>query len=315
MKIHHVTKLPEYLRNLQANIAQTQKDLEGLNYLQKEQTKHIKELRELCEEVLTQVDALRKRNAELEHMITVNQHAAATKSSGKSTDDKQRFADNHLLDQFYLELENSLRGPEAEIKEKQRVYMPLFKKSKVDYKKYPVIDLGSGRGEFLELLHEAKIRGIGVDLNETMVQRMKEKKFEAVNDDAIGYLLNSKSNSLGGVVGFHIAEHVPFDQLLTLIAEAQRTLVDGGFLMLETPNPENVSVGAYTFHMDPSHLKPLPPALMKFMAEFKGFRKVEIMRLQPEMSDKDVAKVKDTDLAKTYTRLYGPRDYALVAYK
>jgi O-antigen chain-terminating methyltransferase len=38
----------------------------------------------------------------------------------------------------------------------------------------------------------------------------------------------------------------------------------GGLLILETPNPENLVVGACTFWYDPTHIRPLPPAMMRF---------------------------------------------------
>jgi O-antigen chain-terminating methyltransferase len=113
-----------------------------------------------------------------------------------------------------------------------------------------------------------------------------------------------------------LAEHIPFDQLLTLLAESYRVLSKGGVLILETPNPENVYVGAFTFHYDPSHLKPLPPAVIEFSARFKGFPRTEIVRFQPELTKEqiDIA-TKNTKLRDALQRLYGPRDYALVAYK
>jgi hypothetical protein len=100
------------------------------------------------------------------------------------------------------------------------------------------------------------------------------------------------------------------------MAEAQRCLVKGGILLLETPNPESLFVGAFTFHYDPSHLKPLPPAIVQFSALFKGFEKAEIMRMQPELTEKQIKEAtKNPTLQGALQRLYGPRDYALVAYK
>ncbi len=286
MKLKSIKKLPDYLRDLKTNIDQLQE---------------------------AQGD-LRKKVNRIEHLLGAASFTGESKKSEAQVG--QRFADNHLLDSFYLELENNFRGLEAEIKDRQRVHLKLFTNSKVNFRKYPIVDLGAGRGEFVELLSDNKLRAIGVDLNESMVKRMKEKGREATQDDAIGYLAKAKSGSLGAVSGFHLAEHLPFDQLLTLIGEAHRALAPGGLLLLETPNPENLTVGAFTFHYDPSHLKPIPPAILDFMAKFKGFGRVEILRLQPEMTESNIVKAtKDKNLQEIMRRIYGPRDYALLAYK
>jgi SAM-dependent methyltransferase len=179
-----------------------------------------------------------------------------------------------------------------------------------------VVDLGCGRGEFLDLLTEQGFKAIGVDMNEAMVKRAREHGFEAVLNDGISYLMEQQSGTLSGVTGFHLVEHIPFDQALLLMAEAHRCLAKGGVLLLETPNPESLFVGAFTFHYDPSHLKPLPPAVMQFAARFKGFRRADILRAQPELSEADIKKATtNPNLQGALRRLYGPRDYALVAYK
>lgn len=316
MKISNIRKLPDYLRRLRADVDSLHDFYLGVNHRVFANTKSIQDLKKLNTELENKITNLNLQIIELEHMVRIS--SIRQKSSGVPNKVKtQLFADNHLLDQFYLELENNLRGSESEIMQKQKPYIKRFSQAAIDYKKYPVVDLGSGRGEFLELLSQNKIRGIGVDLNETMVERMHKKGLEAVNNDAITYLRESKSSSLGGVVGFHIAEHIPFDQLIELVSEARRVLVPGGFLLLETPNPESLQVGAFTFHYDPSHLKPIPPALLEFTAKFRGFERTEIIRLAPEIDEteiKDLEK-KDQHLADAYRRLFGPRDYALLAYK
>ena len=41
------------------------------------------------------------------------------------------------------------------------------------------------------------------------------------------------------------------------------------------------SVGAHTFWMDPSHLRPIPPDLFKFYLEVEGFRGVGVRTFEP----------------------------------
>jgi SAM-dependent methyltransferase len=324
VKLSKVTQLPSYIKNLRLDIDRLYKLLEEINYKvvndNKNHTRDTDTLKRKTAKLADEVESLRFRNTELEHMMTAAKFAAKksgapTTSATPAAPAKELFADNHDLDAFYLEFENRFRGTEEEIQRKQRPYIDVFKKAKVD-KNLPIADLGCGRGEFLDLLKQNDFNGIGVDLNESMVERAKKQGFKAVNNDAISYLMEQKSNSHAGVTGFHLAEHIPFDQLLLLIAEAYRVLAKGGILLLETPNPESVFVGAFTFHYDPSHLKPLPPDIMRFSALFKGFDRAEIMRMQPELTEAEIKKATDNPtLQGALQRLYGPRDYALVAYK
>jgi len=82
------------------------------------------------------------------------------------------------------------------------------------------------------------------------------------------------------VSGFHIAEHLPFQVLKKVVREAKRVLVPGGLLILETPNPENISVGTSSFYLDPTHERPIPPELLSFLPEFYGFKRHKVLRLQ-----------------------------------
>jgi hypothetical protein len=97
---------------------------------------------------------------------------------------------------------------------------------------------------------------------------------------------------------------------MRIFSNALRTLVKDGFVIFETPNPENVIVGTHNFYMDPSHLHPLPPIMLAFALETCGFKNVEIKRLHPD-DEHDV-----TGLPKEIAeRFYGPRDYAVIGYK
>lgn len=321
-----ITKLPDYLRQLRQDVDNLYKLFEKLNHqtieniktekgLDERESRDHKESSHEIKRAFDELEKIRLRNAELEHMVTAQKISLARSTQDKPAKSTELFADNHDLDAFYVELENFFRGSEAETLKKHIPYIKVLDEADLN-KKLPIADLGCGRGEFLELLAKNGYKPIGVDLNESMVKRAKQKGFDAVNGDAVGFLVKQPSNSLSGVTGFHLAEHIPFDNLLMLIAEAYRCLTKGGILLLETPNPESLFVGAFTFHYDPSHLKPLPPAIVQFAAKFKGFERADILRFQPELTDTQIKEAtKNPTLQDALKRLYGPRDYALVAYK
>ena len=275
-------------------------------------------LQSLSRQLTEEIDSLnRKLNASelvqdnLQQTISLLETNKNVSTTAKSSTKKELFADDHILDKFYTAFEDRFRGPEKMIMDRQKEYLPYFTKSKnIDFSKTPVLDIGSGRGEFLQLLSKNKIRSVGLDINHDMVNRANEKGLEAIQGDALSHLQSVKSQSYGAVTGFHIVEHIPFNTLLRIIDSTRRSLVNDGFVIFETPNPENLTVGSTTFYMDPSHLHPIPPALLAFTLELSGFRNVEILRIHPHEKlseskiDKDVAEL-----------IYGPRDYAIIGYK
>jgi O-antigen chain-terminating methyltransferase len=143
-----------------------------------------------------------------------------------------------------------------------------------------------------------------------MVERVKKKSLKAVHGEALSYLQAADSQSYGAITGFHFVEHVPFNVLLRIFNAAHRALVAGGFVIFETPNPENLKVGSDTFYIDPSHLRPLPPELLTFALETCGFKNVEIKRLHP-----DIRKDLDNLTPEVTKLLFGARDYAVIGYK
>jgi O-antigen chain-terminating methyltransferase len=209
-------------------------------------------------------------------------------------------------DEFYIRFQNKFRGNRELIKERVKVYLPIVEPLKTIYPDSLVIDVGCGRGEWLELLKGNGWRALGVDANSNMIGLCKELGLNAVLGDAIRYLGTVKSASVSVISGFHIAEHLPFDLLVELMKESYRVLLPGGILILETPNPENYKVGALTFYIDPTHLNLLPPSLLQFLAEDSGFSKSVILRLngpkQPFSPD-------------VLWALFANPDYGLVAQK
>ncbi|MFA5960920.1 MAG: methyltransferase domain-containing protein [Tatlockia sp.] len=189
---------------------------------------------------------------------------------------------------FYKAFEEKFRGNQATIKQRLHCYLPFIRPMKSLYPNGSIIDLGCGRGEWLQLLREQGFNAQGVELDEDMIATCRESNLAVTYANAVSYLQSLPSQSQIIITAFHLAEHLSFDDLQTLVEESLRVLRPAGLLILETPNPENIHVAGYTFYLDPTHLRPLPPELLAFLPEYYGFEKVKILRLQeaPGLLDK-----------------------------
>lgn len=215
-----------------------------------------------------------------------------------------------MMDLFYKAFEEKHRGSRELIKSRLQVYVPFIKPLLVSYPAGRAIDLGCGRGEWLETLNEQGFSAVGVDLDDGMLQACRERSLNVITADAIDYLRKVPDSTICVVSGFHLAEHLQFEVLKDLVQQAKRVLVQGGLLILETPNPENIVVGTCDFYMDPTHQRPIPPELLKFLPEHYGFARSKVLRLQ---EDKDLKNIQDLGLVEV---LWGVSpDQAVVAQK
>lgn len=187
-----------------------------------------------------------------------------------------------MISDFYRAFEDRHRGSRELIKSRLQVYSPFIEPLKAIYREPKAVDLGCGRGEWLELLKLSGFDASGVDLDEGMLSNCRTLGLNVQNYDAIEWLKTLPTASQSLVTGFHIAEHLPFPVLQVLVQEAFRVLQPAGLLILETPNPENIVVGSSNFYVDPTHLRPLPPQLLSFLPEYYGFGRVKVVRLQED---------------------------------
>jgi O-antigen chain-terminating methyltransferase len=215
-----------------------------------------------------------------------------------------------MIDGFYRAFEDKHRGSLETIKERQRAYLPLITPLLIQYPNAATLDLGCGRGEWLELLEETGFQASGVDLDEGMLAECRRRGLDVQTQDALDALKNIPDNSVAIVSGFHFAEHIPFDVLQRVVQEALRVLLPAGLLILETPNPENILVGTSNFYLDPTHQRPLPPLLMEFLPEYYGFHRTKVLRLQ------EPAGIDENEFYSLYDVFGGVSpDYAIVAQK
>jgi O-antigen chain-terminating methyltransferase len=187
--------------------------------------------------------------------------AGATRSNRGAQGDRDRFAD------LYAALETRFRGSPGDVRRRQEAYVPdvlaLRDRSR------PFFDIGPGRGEWLSLLRDHGVSAYGVDTNPTFVEQGRTAGLDIRLGDAGDHLAECDESSLCGVSAFHVVEHIDFDTLVAMLDRALRALAPGGLLLLETPNPLNVTVGAAAFWIDPTHRR--PPDMLRFLVESRGF--------------------------------------------
>lgn len=193
--------------------------------------------------------------------------------------------DSLLLDAFYLAFEDQFRGSRELIKERLFQYGSTLDELKKRIPNAIGLDIGCGRGEWLEVLQENGIEARGVDMNARMADQCLSFGLDVVCGDGIAFLRGLPDNSLAVISGFHIVEHLALGQLLELFQQSHRVLQPGGVAIFETPNPEVQRVSTYTFYFDPTHRNPLPPELLSFMGTNAGFSETCVERFQPLMED------------------------------
>jgi 2-polyprenyl-3-methyl-5-hydroxy-6-metoxy-1,4-benzoquinol methylase len=221
----------------------------------------------------------------------------------------------------YFGFEEKFRGSAEDIKARQRAYVEYFQGQN------DILDIGCGRGEFLELLREAGIKVKGVDLDLDMVLYCREKGLNVIQEDGFAYLDSLPDEALGGVFAAQVIEHLESKQIIELVKLCQRKLRPGGILILETLNPKCLMIFAESFYMDFSHIKPIHPEAMKFLLESTGFLNIELKFSAPVEPSKRLLAFPDLEALgttlKTFNHsleqlnelLYGFQDYAVIGRK
>jgi O-antigen chain-terminating methyltransferase len=220
-------------------------------------------------------------------------------------------------DKLYLDFESLFRGSQQQVSEGLAVYADLLVPCG-DSPGTPqrALDLGCGRGEMLHCLHRLGYAATGVDLNRLAVASCLDQGLQAVCADALSYLEEVEPGSLAVITSLHMIEHLSYPQLLRLLQAALPALAPGGMLLLETPNPRNLLVGAGDFYRDFTHVKPLFPDTLGFLLDYCGYAPATVYffadaagggrRLVP------AAEVRFDELS---DYLQVSRDYAVAGYK
>jgi O-antigen chain-terminating methyltransferase len=198
------------------------------------------------------------------------------------------------------------RGSEEHVREKQRFYVPLFRECA------PVLDLGCGRGEFLELMRECGVEARGVDSSAECVALCASKGLAAEQGDLFAALAALPDAALGGIFCAQVVEHLPVERLPGLVKLAAAKLWRGGLLAVETPNPECLAALAAHFYLDPTHNRPVPAALLKYYFEEAGLGGIEILPVSPAVESMPSLAWLPQDFRDAF---FGGLDYAILGRK
>jgi len=223
----------------------------------------------------------------------------------------------------YTAFENRFRRSDEALASRFAKYAADFSKGPEGL---PVLDLGCGRGEFLLSLAGAGLKGRGVESNASAVAACVASGLEVARGDLIQFLKSMETGSVGGVFAAQVAEHLPPPVLEALLLEAHRVLAKGGLLILETVNPRSVTGLLEVFNRDLSHVKPLHPETLSFLASAKGFTDVRVEMLSPVEALSQLRKIDGTstvppavveafneNVDRLNALLYGSLEYALHA--
>ncbi len=207
----------------------------------------------------------------------------------------------------WMRFANAFRGSEERIRANQVRYIARFQGTQGE-----IIDLGCGRGEFLEAAREAGLQARGIDLSQESITLCRSKGLTAEVADIFEFLAAAPDRSFGGLYCSQVVEHLSPSRLPVLIQLLGKKLRPGAVAAFETPNPECLAIFATHFYIDPTHTRPVPAVLLRFYLEEAGFGNVEIERLAPALETVPAL----ADLPQSVREsLFGGLDYALFARK
>ncbi|SMC76604.1 O-antigen chain-terminating methyltransferase [Desulfocicer vacuolatum DSM 3385] len=275
----------------------------------------------LSDKITLQLDKSSKTHQQLVNMeYQIDILKASVQNSNEPPNDEQLYpsqkdTEKHIFDNMYSDFQDQFRGSRQEVKRRISFYIPFVQSALAATGKGIVLDIGCGRGEWLELLAKQNINARGLDLNRVMVNRCHEMHLDVIETDAMEYLMKLDNHSVSILTGFHIVEHLPFKTLISLIDESFRVIKPGGIVIFETPNPENIMVGACNFYTDPTHKNPIPPETLEFLIKARGFTKIKTHRINLMKETKYLDDNNMQDINDVLFAMSKEQDYAVIGYK
>jgi O-antigen chain-terminating methyltransferase len=206
----------------------------------------------------------------------------------------------------YSKFAERFRGSEEYVKSGQRFYLPYFEGCR------NVLDIGCGRGEFLEMMRDAAIPARGIDIDAESVAGCRLKGLAAEIADVFPYLASLEEGALDGIFCSQVVEHLPPERLPELIRLCAERLERGGVIAIETPNPECLAIFGTHFYLDPTHTRPVPHPLLMFYLEEYGVGQMELRRLSPAVETMPALGSLPEDFRSAF---FGSLDYAVIGRK
>ncbi|BBI35680.1 class I SAM-dependent methyltransferase [Cohnella abietis] len=216
----------------------------------------------------------------------------------------------------YVKFEDQFRGTRASIIERQRQYLPYFGNKK------NVLDIGCGRGEFIQLLQSEGVSVSGIDLNADMVKYCKNKGYDVHHANVLEHLATVDDKTYDGIFMAQVIEHLSYEEYMPLLKEIFRVLKPQGVAIVETINVETVVAVNYSYYLDPTHVNLVHPELLRFIMKEIGYSNVERrdsapVEFRPPLltSNNEESRLLQAYLEQVHALLYGNRDYAIIAIK
>jgi SAM-dependent methyltransferase len=298
-----VARLPSLIRN--------QRQIESHLIAQQERlADHFNEQRDSFALALSRLADEQKAIARAQHTQLAALFLAQNAKRNGNVDKSDARRQHPALDELYASFENQFRGTPEHIKAGLKVYLPLLKNADIIS---DILDLGCGRGEWLELLRAEGLQARGVESNRAMIDNQRGRNLDIVHADAVAYLRGLPENSQRAVTAFHFVEHIGLAELIDLLDEIKRVLKPGGLIIVETPNPKNLVVGACNFYSDPTHYKPLFPETLEFILSHRGFVRTQLQYLHPVEGSPFQDSSEASQALNSW--LFSARDFSIIGWK
>jgi O-antigen chain-terminating methyltransferase len=205
----------------------------------------------------------------------------------------------------WLAFANRFRGSEERIRGQQQRYVERFAGTAGE-----ILDIGCGRGEFLEAVREAGILARGIDLSQECVEVCLAKGLDAERADLFAFLEARADRSVAGVYCSQVVEHLTPAAVARFVDLLGRKLRAGALVAIETPNPECLAIFASHYYIDPTHTRPVPAVLLHYYLEEAGFGAIQIEYLEPAVDSMPELAELPTAVREKF---FGGLDYSIFA--
>ena len=169
---------------------------------------------------------------------------------------------------FYLRFENRFRGTSDGIYKRLSAYDSLLQKTRDTFVGKEILDIGCGRGEWLNKCNKFGFNCLGIEKDPSMANFCRDKGFDIYQEDAFDVLPRFNNDQFNVISMFHVIEHLTYEQIEKILIECKRILNDDGILILETPSIDNLQVSSKQFYLDPTHITPINPEGLIFLLDF-----------------------------------------------